>query len=427
MASRHGPRGMIAAARLSIPRTLRSSEASVIVAMGFMAASASIFAVLTSRWLGPSDRGIIVVTATTGSLLMLVGSLGVSTGGRVLLARTPALPLSRYLSVAAALTSAHVVTAAVLGLAVLWLTKSLDDPLTGIIFVPYAVLMLASYLLRECLHGLGRHTTAVRGDIATTATQTLLILAAAPLGLVSLRLALVAMFVGQGVQVLLHLASLRGERRTKVNLVGTEPVDQSWQAVLRFSLPAIPVLFGQAFVIRGDRLILGAMSTPAAVGIYGVAATFTELLWLISSGVGQIAFKRSTQTSSGRSSERRRRYALAVTAVGCVALSLAAPALVPFLLGDAFRDSVPIVWVLSAAALPMASYQIDIAVINGLGQMKRAALITSAGSMTLVALCFALIPLLGAMGAAYSSTVAYSVLAVVARVEVRRYYSSHGR
>ena len=405
---------------VKLSNSLRSREVSVVVAMGFMAASASIFAVLTSRWLGPSDRGVVVVTATTASLLMLVGSMGVGTGGRVLLARTPALPLNRYLSVVARLAGAHVVTAVTLGLGVLWGTKSLGDPVIGILFLPYAVLMLATYLLRECLHGLGRHTTAVRGDIATTSVQTIVVLCAAPFGLVSLRLVLGAMLAGQAVQVLLHLRTTRKERVAQDALDQRSFEDQPEMSVIRFSLSAVPMLFGQAFVIRGDRLVLGAMSSPAAVGIYGAAATFTELLWLIGTGVGQVAFKRSTQTNSGSASERQRGYALALTALGCVVMSLLAPTLVPALLGEAFRESVPLVWVLSAAALPMASYQIDVAVLNGLGHLRRAGFITGVGSGALGVLCLALIPHIGAMGAAIASLVAYSAMAILARLHVRR-------
>ncbi|WP_156415632.1 lipopolysaccharide biosynthesis protein [Terrabacter sp. Soil811] len=405
---------------IKLSRTLRSREASVVMAMGFMAASASLFAVLTSRWLGPADRGVVVVTATTGSLLMLLGSLGVSTGGRVLLARTPALPLSRYLSVVGRLASVHIATASVVGLGVLWVTNSLNDPVIGLLFVPYAVLMLLTYLLRECLHGLGRHTTAVRGDIATTSVQTILVLCSAPFGLVSLRFVLGAMLAGQAVQVLLLLRSVGRERRAQLALNQRGFKDVPTTAVIRFSLSAVPVLFGQAFVIRGDRLLLGAMSSPAAVGIYGAAATFTELLWLISSGVSQIAFKRSTQTGSSLTSARHRRYALALTAGGCVTLAVVAPFLIPLLLGESFNDSVPLVWVLSVAALPMASYQIDVAVLNGLGHMRRAAVITAAGSGTLGGLCLLLIPRVGASGAAYASLAAYSVLALLARAEVRR-------
>lgn len=401
-------------------RLLRSREASLIVSMGFLAASASVFAVLTSRWLGPSDRGIVVVTATAGSLLMLVGSLGVSTGGRVLLARTPPLPLKRYLSTTTVLAGVHVVTSTVLGLAVLWITKSLDDPIVGILFVPYAVLMLVSYLLREGLHGLGRHTTAVRGDIATTATQSVLVVVLAPLGLVSLRNVLVTMVIGQAVQVALHLRSLRPVCRAQASSDHAVSADRPSTAVVRFSLSAVPVIFGQAFVIRGDRLILGALSAPGSVGIYGAAATFTELLWLISNGVGQIAFKRSTQTGLVGASEHHRLYALVVTAAGCVVISVTAPALVPFLLGEAFREAVPLVWVLSLAALPMASYQIDVAVLNGLGRMRRAASITASGSVVLTVLCLLLIPRIDAMGAALASLIAYSVLAAMARIQVRR-------
>ncbi|MDN5794743.1 MAG: hypothetical protein L0H79_03205 [Intrasporangium sp.] len=388
--------------------------------MAFMAASAILFAVLTSRWLGPSDRGIIVVTTTTSSLLMLLGSLGVGTGGRVLLARTPSLSIRLYLALAARLSAFHSSTACVLGLGILWLTKSLDDPAIGALFVPYAVLVLFSYLLRECHHGLGLHTVAVRGEIVTTSTQTAVVLAAATLDALNLRIVLGGMVLGQLVQVFMHLRTLKREFRVRDATSSVQIAEETGGSVVRFSRHAVPVIFGQAFVIRGDRLILGFMSSPAAVGIYGVAATFTELLWLVSNGVGQVAFKRSTETGQGRSSDRHRRTALVVTALGSGLLCAAAPWLVPFLLGDAFRGSISMIFVLGVAALPMASYQIDVAVLNGLGCMKRAGVITGSGSVALGGLCAVLVPLAGAMGAACASLVAYSLLAILARMEIKR-------
>ena len=90
--------------RKFITTAVRSTEAHVVVAIGVQSAAATLFAILTARWLGPSDRGVVVVLMTTSTFLMLVGSFGISTGSRVLLNDSPPLGLTHYLKQARTLS-----------------------------------------------------------------------------------------------------------------------------------------------------------------------------------------------------------------------------------------------------------------------------------------------------------------------------------
>jgi O-antigen/teichoic acid export membrane protein len=169
-------------------------------------------------------------------------------------------------------------------------------------------------------------------------------------------------------------------------------------------------------VIRGDRLVLGALATSGAVGIYGVAASFTELLWLVPGGVARIAFRRASLRGSRAEYKRKRTLALLCTLCSGVALAFCAHWMIPLLLGYAYIEAVEITYLLIVASLPMASYQLDVAVLNGLGRLKYAGATTTIGTAVLMAGCLLLIPVWGAMGAAVASLVAYTAMAIVARV-----------
>lgn len=386
----------------------------MVLSMVIQAFTASLFALLTARWLGPSSRGVLVVFMTTASFLMLAGSLGICTGGRVLLTAVPPLSVNRYLLFARRLSALHILTAVVIGIPILALAKGLPTNLVGVIFVPVAASQLLAYFQREALHGLGHHKAAVFGDVLSSVFQVTLVIALElthQLDAVSVCLCILVGSVAQNAWLAYRLGLV--ERAPDV----LPP--RSFREVLRFSVPALTTTFGQAFVIRGDRLILGILTTSAAVGVYGVAATVTEVLWIIPLGVSQVAFRRASVTRSADAGRVSRNLALAATAGAGLCLAVSVHWIIPLLLGEEYSDAIGLSYILIASVLPMASYQLDVAVLNGLGRLSAAGRVAVAGSVVLLVGCVALIPHLMAKGAAVSSLLAYSVMAILARRAAR--------
>lgn len=391
-----------------------STEAHLVLAMGVLAGAASLFALLTARWLGPSSRGSVVVFMTTSSFLMLVGSLGVSTGSRVLLNGFPPLSLKNYLRHARVLSLVSLLTSGTVGVLLLAKTGGMPTLWVGVIFVPFAAVQLFSYFQREALHGVGHHRTALYGDVLASTLQTaavLLLHIAGRLNLVAVCLVVLGGATAQTVFLAWRLRS-----------AGQSPpfADYSLRELIKYGRPALVTNVGQAFVIRGDRLILGLIAGAAPVGIYGAAATFTEVLWLIPGGVAQVAFRRASVTGTHRAGARVRNLALLITAVACLVLAACAQTLVMFFLGPAYSQAVGLAYVLIAASLPMASYQLDVAVLNGLGRLSDSGRCTMLGTVILAAGCLLTIPKYGAYGAAWSSVAAYTAMAALAHAYVSR-------
>ncbi len=402
-----------------ISRAVRTTEAGVVLAIVVQAAAAVVFALLTARWLGPSSRGVVVVFTTMSMFLMLVGSFGISTGSRVLLTDSPPLSLTRYLKQARILSLLQLVTASTLGLLALTKTGGMPTLWIGVIFVPFAAAQLLCYFQREALHGMGRHRSAMYGDVVSYTLQTMAVLLLKMAGRLNL-VAVCLVLLGGALAQTAFLA-------TRLRCVDQSPPFASFslRQLMRFSLPAMVTTLGQAFVIRGDRLVLGLIAGSAPVGIYGSAATFTEMLWLIPSGVAEVAFRRASVTGTQRAGAARRKITMLVTVLAGLVLVVCTGPIITILLGPAYSQAIPLAYILIPATIPMASYRLDVAVLNGLGRLSYGGYTTTVGSVVLIGGCFATIPSMGAFGAAWSSLVAYSTMAVMARWYLHREKSSH--
>lgn len=345
------------------------------------------------------------MSSVLGTLLMLIGGLGTPTGGRVLVAREDdtRMRLADVIASTRPLLLVHVVTAAVAGAAVFGVIQGHVDWIVLLLFDAYAVLMLAAYTRRELIHGLGLHRQAVNGEILTALVQLGLTIAVYLLGVLNLWTALAMLVVGVQVQVLRQVWILREYRG------GTH---DRFRRLVRFSLPAAATAVGQSFALRGDRLILGVMATSAAAGIYGSAASLSESLTLIAAGVGEVLFRRSSQGASRSDVARTVVVIAGITAVGAGVLALVAPWIIDLALGSAYGSALGPLRILCLATVPLGIYQVAVAGLNGSGRLGAASRVTMTGAACLALACFLLIPRWGSSGAAWSSVLAYAVMAV---------------
>jgi len=404
-------------------RTLRTSvvrpEVRVVLTLGIHAMSATVLAVLTARWLGPTDRGVLVTFIAASTFLMLIGSAGVPTGGRVLLATR--LSLERYLSIARTLSLLHVVASATVGLGILWLSDALPDIVVAVLFVANAASQLYGYFQREGLHGFGFHATAISGELIWATVQIVLVAAAYLMADLNIDMACAAVLAGSVAQNLFLWRQIR-----RIRSAARPVVDRlTFADIVRFSSPAAIGVFCQAFAYRGDRLILATLATTAAVGIYSVAATMAEVVGLISLGVSQVVFRRMAVTGTGLWYKHIRNVAMLLTVCGCALMALASPYLVWHALGPAYQGAIGVSYALIAEMVPLASYNLDIAALSGLGRLASARRINVVGASILLTCCVVTVPFLNLWGATISTVAAYCVMALLARREIAR--STSGR
>ena len=393
---------------------LRYLHASAVVPLIFMqTALASVFAVFAARWLGPSDRGVIVIVTTISSLFSLGGSLGVATGGRMLLARNDSrftLMNSQYS--ATRLASIQVLTTVAVGWPLLYLGNGWSGLPGAFAFVVYAACLVAIVIMREAVHGVGKHKAAVGADIAMLAVQLIgisLLQLLWSVNVVNLLWLMAAAAIFEVWYLRVVLARIAQSSETgKLTL----------HELVRISAPALISNLGQAFVMRGDRLLLGVLSDSKTVGIYGTAATFAEAITLSAVGFSQLAFRASAQGAYDRLRIiRLANFLFATTCFGL--LYVAGGPIFLFLVGPHYASGVPVMRALAFGNLCLSVFIVETAVQNGAGHLRRPAIATTVSAALLGGLCVLLIPRFGVWGAVSASILSYFTLAVLVSAKIK--------
>jgi len=388
---------------------------------GILAGAQSLFAVLSARWLGPADRGIFAIGISIASFSLLLGSLGVFTGGRVLLSDPRSgFTWQRYWRVIAVLSGGQAVLALVIDIP-LWhgLTGARELALLAS-FAGYCVSMTAASLAREGVHGIGRHLRASISDLLAALTQLGLGLLLNATGRVSVPALLVCGIAGFVVQLLICRASGSAEPRATSPARDEAGAVRQTLKVVAFSLPGLFLAAGQLFVQKGDRLILGIFTRPSDVGIYGAGATIADAAWIIPTSVSVIVLRQVAASRSLQPLRHWRPIILLTTAVAALVLGVVASALIQLLLGDRYAGATAIVWVLCGGSVLFASQQVDLAACSGGGRLDAGAKVTAWGALVLLVLSLALMPHFRGMGAAWASVGAYGWMALLARRAVVR-------
>ena len=169
-------------------------------------------------------------------------------------------------------------------------------------------------------------------------------------------------------------------------------------------------------LFRVDILMLNAMTTTVAVGLYSLAVTLIELTRVVVDSIAQVALPRQLEGDHGSAAAftaRTTRLTLFV-AVGSVGLMCAlAPVLLPMVYGSAFAGSVAPLLALAPGLVALGATR-TVAVF--LLRLDRPVLMSaiSVGALAVnVLLNLALIPAYGIVGCAVASSVGYGVLSVL--------------
>lgn len=372
------------------------------------------FALFTARWLGPTYRGILTLAVSTSSLALLVGSMGLITGGRVILA-SPSWHLGwrAYWQVVTAVALVHTLTVTAVAACCFYLLARGPRLPTVAAFVCYCALMVPASLGREGLHGLGRHIRAVLTDVYAATIQLVLASALYLTHRLTVPAVLACGCIGFVAQIAFsRWSGPRHQARCRHRLA---VVARLVLRIVEFSAPGMVLAGGQMIAWKGDRLVLGIFAPPRTVGIYAVGATIADAAWILPTAVSVIVLRKVAVTGSMRPLRRWRRPILGATAIGALLLGIFASLFIRDLLGSGYAGSVNIVWILCFASVLFASQQVDLAACNGAHRLDVGARVALWGAGTLIVCAFALIPYFKGVGAAVASVIAYLVMAALAR------------
>ena len=377
----------------------------------------AVTAILSARWLGPSGKGLVAGATTWGQLLGWLAGLGVAIAIQVRIAETPAE--GRFAATTTALGNGLLysgVIGASVGLAAyIPLAHSLthlgadSTTVVALAVLPLPLAVLAPILGNVQL-ALGRNriyaTSTALGPMLTLA----LVLAAIALAQLS-PIVLISCYVVGAVGSLVVSAQQLPWRSIQTNLAVL------WKEVLFGVKISLSGVMGLAN-LRLDVLAMTIFLTSSDIGLYSAANNVMLPVASIAAAIAVITTARAARHQAEGGSQvaaeaiwSSSRQAFVLSLAGGVLLAVAAPIVVPALLGDAYRPSVPIIWILITGYIARSVTGVVIAGANGMRRPRAGYVSEGIGLAATLMLLPVLLPRWGITGAAITSSVSYFLAA----------------
>jgi O-antigen/teichoic acid export membrane protein len=376
---------------------------------------------LVARALGPDGRGaygLFIVSAAFGQLVL---GLGIGNAAIYYINKS-------QLAVREALSAIHVVTLAAVALSAaaagaVLLADAADafgGGLSPWLLVAAVPVLLYMNLLRLLLQALNRFVDL---GVATIGQQAVL-------------LACVAAAFAAGDPTATHivvflLAASAGASAYALVRIGLRHVD--FKAIVRPSIETLRRLTGfgiqgeagnalQALNYRLDQFILRGFESLAAVGVYAVATSMSEGVFVLANAVALVLMPRLTSADpedAAWMAPVAARNTMAIAAGGSLALAAAAPLLLPAIFGQRFNDSVEPLWWLLPGAVALTGSKVLTSYIFSQGRPLVNTGITAISLAVTLGADLALIPAFGVEGAAAAASMGYVVHLCAALVAYR--------
>ncbi|GAA4604468.1 hypothetical protein GCM10023195_15210 [Actinoallomurus liliacearum] len=370
----------------------------------------ALMSVVVNRSLGPEGRGAYAVLIAVGTVALHLGHLSVEESHVALWSRLrdTAVVTANSVLFGAALGGVCAIAAAVVVVGLGPGVVPVTDPgllAVALVWIPCA---MTEKLLARLMVLRARIDVNNRSGLLSVGVHCASLVLLAALGKVTLWwvVALWTMSAALPLVVLLPAARPR-LRHCDLGMA---------RRTLRLGLRYHTGLVSMFLLLRVDVLILGAMTTTAEVGLYAVAVTLMELGRVPSDVVANLAMPRQLEDDERAATVctvRSTRIAALVAAGSVGFLCATAPFVVPAVYGPAFTGAVgpllalaPGLWAIGASR-PVGAFllRLDRPLRNS---------VTAVAALTAnVALNLALIPSYGAGGAAFASSVGYSVFAAL--------------
>jgi O-antigen/teichoic acid export membrane protein len=360
--------------------------------------------VAVARQLGPSGQGLFAVAYSLTILLAHLGGLGLTSANPYFTAREPASRsriVSNSLWVAASLGSLLVVV----GLA---LRAVAPDALQGLGWEPLVVTLigipsaLAALFLQSILLGESR-MVAYNGVEAAQAAVTLVALlvayAAFDAGLTGTLAVLTAGRYGAVAAYLALLAPAPGR-----------PDSVLARRMLAYGLRAYVAIVVSFLVVRLDLLLVNGYLGPHEAGLYSVAATLADGMFVLPMVVALNIFPRVARSGESRETAEVFRSVAVLYGLVCLATVPLAWLGIPLVFGDDFEGGVSLYYWLLPGIYALGMLTILSHYFAGRGFPPRAAAIWVVGLAVNVAINVLFLPGRGAWVASLASSVAYVFL-----------------
>ena len=179
----------------------------------------------------------------------------------------------------------------------------------------------------------------------------------------------------------------------------------------------------QFVTYRADMWIVDAYHGAVDLGIYALAVTLSQLLWILPSTVSSVIFpyvpgmeRKAAGDLAWRIAKLTGLASAVLALVGCL-LSMF---VVPVIFGEPFRAVPRLMAILTLGVVPYSVAKVLAGYLSGIRALRLNLLLASFGLTICLALDLVLIPRGGAVGAALATAVAYSAHSILQVVFFRR-------
>jgi O-antigen/teichoic acid export membrane protein len=390
------------------------SGASLIQSGG--AAAAGLWATIV---LGAGARGVMVIAVTTASTVSLIAGLGTSAAYRALLP-TAGPDERRSLSVAYGSVSllsalgAGVVSIGILLLTSLGISDDLAEPTLLAAATASAFLQCLAVQANEGWWADGRFT---RGSMLAATGALLGFLGVVVAGLVreSPAAMLAGQVAGEGSVAVISVLLLHRERLFLVGRGAAADI----RRLVRVGWPTLGGSVGAIVTFRADRYLIGIFVGPAAITVYSLAATLSEVGRTVPHQLGQVLIRRIATRDPTVVLRRTVVQAIVATALTGAVIGVIGWLAIPVVFDAELHDARTYLLLLLGAEVLFAPFFIAGRGLVGGGWTSAAGAIGAVGCVFAVACYLALVPPFGLLGACLASAGAYLALSVATVLALR--------
>lgn len=384
----------------------------VMMSKGIVIMAGIINSIITARYLGPDNNGIIAALAVYPSLFMTIGSLGIRQSTAFFLGK------SIYTETEIKQAVAHIwfFTSVISVIVCFCLMRYLSESGYNLTWVFLSLIPIPFTLFNTYNSGifLGKNQIRTFNRINWIPPVITLILAA-------------ILLIGwsKGISGYL-IASLTGPIVVSVILLFKNEFINAF--TLRFNFTIIKKLLSLGIVYavslliinlnyKIDIILLDKLSTPFETGIYSKGSNIIQYLWNIPMILSTIVFARSASAKDGYAFSlkvaRLLRLSLLIIGGAATIMAVFAYFIIVGMYGSEFVGSVDVLRILVPGVVLLTLFKVMNMDLAGKGKPWIAMKAMIPSLATNVALNVTLIPKLGAIGASWASTVSYSLAAVL--------------
>lgn len=372
--------------------------------------SGFVVSLILARVLGPEGKGEITAIILWSTVLAYFFSFGFFEGNVYQAARNPQLSarlLANSLSMALA-----VIPAAVL---VGWIGLPLflhSNSNSAVLFAGrVGLLAIPLLLLQEFSNGLLRGWQLINQYNIVNILQKTLFLSGIVVAVLVFSLSLGTAVLIWVLSIVVSSASalVFSARANPLSLKG------DWRALygtFLYGLKSYPGLVSEWVNLRLGQVLIAALFAASSLGVYSVAVSLSESLWLAAFAVAAVVFPVAS-ASGKREAEDLTARAARITLILLVGLAIPifvfAPWIVEVLLGSQFHESIGLLRILLPGAVAFGVGRVIASGLKATNRPLRASMAQMSALVTAAVLTPVLILTFGILGVAVASSVGYGV------------------